>query len=74
MHITEAIDNVSITKTALAKKANISVNTLNQTYKGKNISATSASTISKALGYQMDFLFQQDTQHTTLQNIFKKVQ
>lgn len=66
IHITEAIDNINITKTALAKKANISVNTLNQAYKGKNISATSASKIFKALGYQMDFLFQQDTQHTTL--------
>ena len=68
IHITEAIDNISIitSKTALAKKANISVNTLNQAYKGKNISATSASKISKALGYQMDFLFQQDTKHTTL--------
>ena len=66
MHIIEVIDNSNMTKTALAKKANVSVNTLNQAYKQKNVSASSAKKISNALDCQIDFLFQQDTQNTKL--------
>ena len=66
IHFAEATKNIGMTKTELAKKANISINTLNQAYKGKNISYLSASKIANALNYKIEFLFEKDSQNTKL--------
>ncbi len=65
-HFYEVATNTNLTKTALAQKATISINTLNQAYKGKNISYLSASKIANALNYKIEFLFEKDSQNTKL--------
>ena len=62
----EMFANTNLTKTALAKKAHISINTLNQAYKGSNISFLSANKIANAFNCQIYFLFEKDNQNTKL--------
>jgi len=62
----EIIADANISKTVLAKKATISVNTLNQAYKGQNISYLSANKIAAALNCQINFLFEKNSQNTKL--------
>lgn len=60
------IDSTSMSKTALAKKANVAFATLKQAYQGENISTTTAQKIATALNCKVDDIFQQSSTITTL--------